>query len=167
MHRDGLKKALCQTRPVGGTEDKYHRDGSSVMFPWGSRGISGLPTSVPFAQMTQLALIFRQLPSRQLTCVSFTQGKWLQKWFYLCNITFEFWQQPIKAWLLWWLLKFSFKIGRPLCSCFPYHDDVEYSPICMYFFFPSRSFLTTYNKNIVHEYKIANKTNRLRFEIEI
>ena len=27
-------------------------------------------------------------------------------------------QQPIRAKLFWWLLNLSFKIGRPLCSCF-------------------------------------------------
>ena len=58
-----------------------HRDGSSMMFPLGSGG-AGLATSDPLAQMTQLALILRQLPSRQLNFVSFTQDKWLQKWFY-------------------------------------------------------------------------------------
>ena len=51
------------------------QDGSSVMIPLGSRGISGLVTSDPQAQMTQLALILRQLPSRQVTCVSFTQDQ--------------------------------------------------------------------------------------------
>ena len=51
------------------------RDGSSVMFPLGSRGVSDLVTSDPLAQMTKLALILRQLQSRQLTYVSFIQGK--------------------------------------------------------------------------------------------
>ena len=51
-----------------------HRDGSSVMFFFGFMGVSGLATSDPLAQMTQLALILLQLPSRQLTCAS-TQGE--------------------------------------------------------------------------------------------
>ena len=51
-----------------------HRDGSSVIFPLGSQGVSGLATSDPLTQMTQLALILFQLPSRQLTCTS-TQGE--------------------------------------------------------------------------------------------
>ena len=51
-----------------------HRDGSSVMFPLGSWGVSDLATSDPLTQMTQLALILLQLPSQQLTCTS-TQGE--------------------------------------------------------------------------------------------
>ena len=45
---------------------------SDVSF--GFMGGSGLATSDPLTQMTQLALILLQLPSRQLTC-AFTQGK--------------------------------------------------------------------------------------------
>ena len=51
-----------------------HRDGSSVMFPLGSWGVSGLATSEPLTQMTQLALILFQLSFRQLPCAS-TQGE--------------------------------------------------------------------------------------------
>ena len=51
-----------------------HRDWSSVMFPFGSWGVSGLATSDPLTQMTKLALILLQLPSRQLTCAP-TQGE--------------------------------------------------------------------------------------------
>ena len=41
----------------------------------------GLATSDPLAQMTQLALILLQPPSRQLNCSS-TQVKIRWKWFY-------------------------------------------------------------------------------------
>ena len=58
-----------------------HRDGSSVMFLLGSRGVSGLTTSDSLAQMTQLTLILLQLPSQQINCAS-TQDKWPQKWLY-------------------------------------------------------------------------------------
>ena len=51
-----------------------HRDGSSVMFLLRSWGVSGFATSDTLTQMTQLALMFLQLPSRQLTCAS-TQGE--------------------------------------------------------------------------------------------
>ena len=49
-------------------------NGSSVMFLLGSWGVSGLATSDPLTQMTQLALMLLQPPSRQLTYAS-TQGK--------------------------------------------------------------------------------------------
>ena len=52
-----------------------HRNGSSVMFPLGSWGVSGLATSDPLTQMTQLALILLQLPSRQLTGTSTQEEK--------------------------------------------------------------------------------------------
>ena len=53
------------------TSSLMHQDGSSAMFPLGSGGgVSGLATSNPLTQMTQLALILLQIPSRQLTCAS-------------------------------------------------------------------------------------------------
>ena len=90
-----------------------HRDGSSVMFTLGLRRVSGLATSDPFAQKTQLTKL-HIFHTRQMTA----------EMVLLLGITFKFWQQPIRAWLLWWLLKLSFKIGWPFCSCFPCRDDV-------------------------------------------
>ena len=84
----------------------------------GSRGVSGLATSDSLAQMTQLAVILRKLPFRQLNCTSSTQDKWQQKCLYPW-VSLLILQQPIRVRLLWWLLKLWFKIGRPLCSCFP------------------------------------------------
>ena len=117
-----------------------HRDGSSVMFPLDSWGVLGLTTSDPLAQMTQLALILLQLPSWQLNCTS-TQDKWPQKWLYPLLIL----QQPIRAKLFWWLLNLSFKIERPLYSCFS--DTMTslfsylFNPVCNLFFFFSFFFL--------------------------
>ena len=57
------------------------------------------------SQMTQLALILLQLPSRQLNCKS-TQDKWPQKWLYhfkFCNSQSEpgssndYWIFPLKS----------------------------------------------------------------------
>ena len=112
-----------------------HRDGSSVMFPLGSWVVSGPAISDPLAQMTQLALILLQLPSWQLKCAS-TQDKWPQKWHYPW-VSLLVLQQPIRAKLLWWLLNLSFKIGRPLCSCFP----VAMTSLFVYLFNPVCSFL--------------------------
>ena len=101
-----------------------HRDGSSVMFPLGSRGGVGscnirpphpndpvgidlTPTPIPAPKLR----IFR---TRQMTA----------EMVLFMGIPFKFWQQTVKAWLLWWLLKLFYKIGRPLCSCFPCRDDV-------------------------------------------
>ena len=54
---------------------------SDVSF--GIMGVSGLATSDPLTQMTQLALMLLQLPSRQLTCASTQEKKWQQKWLYI------------------------------------------------------------------------------------
>ena len=55
-----------------------------------------------------------------------------------------FLQQPIRAKLFWWLLNLSFKIGRPLCSCFPAAMTslfgYLFSPVCSLFLFPFHSF---------------------------
>ena len=90
-----------------------HRDGSSVMFPLDSWGISGLATSDPLTQMTQLALILLQLPSRQLTCAS-TQG---EKNDHRKGSIYNL-QQPIRAKLYWWLLNLSFKNREATLLCF-------------------------------------------------
>ena len=110
-----------------------HRDGLSAMFPLGSRGVSGLATSDAHAQMIQLALILLQLPSRQLTCLS-TQDKWPQKWLYPW-ISLLILQQPIRARLLWWLLNFSFKIGRPLPVSMTSLFGYLFNPVCSFFCF--------------------------------
>ena len=86
------------------TSSLKHRNGSSVMFPLGSQGVSGLATSDPLAQMTQQADNLR-IHTRQMTSEMA-----------LSPLIF---QQSIRARLLWWLLNLAFKIGRPLCSCFP------------------------------------------------
>ena len=89
------------------TSSLIHRDGSSGMFPMGSRGGGGsdLTTSDPLAQMTQLALILLQLPSWQLNCPS-TQDKWPQKWLYHFKFynsqselgsSDDFWIFPLKS----------------------------------------------------------------------
>ena len=86
-----------------------HWDGSSVMFPLGSWGVSDLATSDSLTQMTQLGLILPQLPSRQLTCAS-TQGEKndLRKGS-ISAFLYIILQQPIRAKLYWWLLNLSFK----------------------------------------------------------
>ena len=64
-----------------------------------------------------------QLPSWQLNCISFTQGKWLQKWLYFMGITFKFWQQPYLFEPLYFLLKIDIQFCKhpnqnstnPLC----------------------------------------------------
>ena len=73
----------------------------------------GLATLDPLTQMTQLALILLQLPSRQLTCASTHKKKKTTE-----MALYIILQQPIRAKLFWWLLNLSFKIGRPLYSCF-------------------------------------------------
>ena len=62
------------------------------MGPLGSWGVSGLATSDPLTQMTQLALMLLQLPSRHLICVS-TQEKKMTAEMALFIIL----QQPIRA----------------------------------------------------------------------
>ena len=154
-----------------------HQDGSSMMFPLGLQGVLGLATSDPLTQMTQLALILLQLPSRQLTCAS-TPDKWPRKWLDPW-VSLLILQQPIRAMLLWWLLNLSFKIVRPPCSCFLAAMTLFsylFNPVCkffpfsffLFFFFfffqnlPKKIFF-----NSVHKYKIEIKTNRLRYKIEI
>ena len=110
-----------------------NRDGSSVMFPLGSPsgfgscnirtpspndpfGIDLTPTSIPAAKL-------RVFHTRKMTAEIVL----------FMGITFKFWQQPIRAWLLWWLLRISFKIEKPLCSAtmtslFGY----LFNPICTY-----------------------------------
>ena len=128
------------------------RDGSSVRFPLGSRRISGLATLDPLAQMNKLALLLLQLPSHQLNCVSSTLDKWPQNWLYP-RVPLLILQQPIRARLLWWLLKLSFKIGRPHCSCFPAAMTSLFSylfnPVCI-FFLLCLSSPETYNKKILY-----------------
>ena len=137
-----------------------HRDGSSEMFPLGSRERGGweadLATPDPLAQMTQLALILLQLPSWQLTCVSSIQDKWLQKWLSPW-VSLLILQQPIRVRLLWWLLNLSFNTGRPLCSCFPATRTsffgYLFNPVCSFFSF---FFFQTYKKKKVIKKKIKN-----------
>ena len=84
--------------------------------------------------MTQLALILLQLPSRQLTCAS-TEEKKMTTEMALYIIL----QQLIRAKLFWWLLNLSFKIRRPLYSCFS--DTMTslfgylFTPLCISSFF--------------------------------
>ena len=92
-------------------------DVSFVFTGWGWWG-SGLATSDPLAQMTKLALILLQLQSRQLNCISSTLDKWPRKCLY-AGVSLLILQLQTRARLLWWLLKLSFKISGPLCSCFP------------------------------------------------
>ena len=87
-----------------------HWDGSSVMFPLGSQW-GGLATSDP---LTQLALILCQLPSQQVTWVSFTQGKWLQKWLYLWVSLLNFGNSQSELSFFDDCLSFPFKIGKTL-----------------------------------------------------
>ena len=129
--------------------------------------------------MTQLALILLQLSSQQLSCAS-TQNKWPQKWLHPW-VSLLILQQPIRARLLWWLLQLSFKIRRPLWSCYPAAMTslfgYLFNTVCRFFFPFSRFFCfsspDTYKKkrwnkkNYVHNYKSAIKTNRLRFKIEM
>ena len=74
------------------TSSLMQRDGSSVMSPLGSWGISGFATSDPLTQMTQLALILLQLPSRQLTCTSTQEKKMTTE-----MAPYIILQQPIRA----------------------------------------------------------------------
>ena len=112
-----------------------HRDGSSVMFPLGLWRVSGLATSDLLTRMTQLALILLQLPSRQLTCAS-TQG---EKKMTTEKALYIILQQPIRAKLFLWLLNLSFKIGRPLYSCFSAAMTsllgYLFTPVCISSFF--------------------------------
>ena len=71
------------------------RYGSSVMFPFGSQGVSGLATSDPLAQMTQLALILRQLTSRQLNYISHNTNDCRNSSIYGYHFKI-FFQQPIR-----------------------------------------------------------------------
>ena len=80
-----------------------HRDGSSVTFPLGSWGVSGLATSDPLTQITQSALMLLQLPSRQLTGASTQEKMTTEMALYIIL------QQPIRAKLFWWPLNLSFK----------------------------------------------------------
>ena len=94
-------------------------------------GIDLTPTPIPAAKL-------RIFHTRQMTAdMALYMG-----------ITFKFRQQPIRVCLLWWLLKLSFKIRRPLCSCFPCRDDVAICSIRYVVFSSSspRNFVTTYNK---------------------
>ena len=112
-----------------------HRDGSSVMFPLGSWGVLGLATSDPLTQMTQLALILLQLPSRQLTCAS-TQGQ--KKKMTTEKALYIILQKPIRAKLYWWLLNISFKNREATLLLLLCHNDVVIRLFVhsgMYFFF--------------------------------
>ena len=91
-----------------------HRDGSSGMFPLGSWGVSGLATSDPLTQMTQLALI---LPTTPISAANLRIRKWTKKKMITEKALYIILQQPIRAKLFRWLLNLSFKIERPLCSC--------------------------------------------------
>ena len=79
---------------------------SDVCFGFMAGG-SGHATSDPFAQMTQLALMLLQLPSRQLTCTSTQEKK--KKKMTTEKALYIILQQPIRAKLYWWLLNLFFK----------------------------------------------------------
>ena len=101
-----------------------HRDGSSMMFPLGSQGGgSGLATS-DLHPNDPIGIDLTPTPAPAAKQRIFHTKRMTAEMALSMGITFKFWQQPIRAWILWWLLKLSFKIGRPLCSCFPCRDDV-------------------------------------------
>ena len=104
------------------TSSLMHRDGSSVMFPLGSRrgggfgscnirpshpndpvGIDLTPTPIPAAKL--------RIHTRQMT--------WLYPWVSLLIL-----QQPIRAKLLWWLLNLSFKNRVATLFLLSSRDDV-------------------------------------------
>ena len=115
---------------------------SDVSF--GFMGVSGLATSEPLTQMTQLALILLQLPSRQLTCASTQREKKMttEKARYIIL------QQPIRAKLYWWLLNLSFKSREATLLCFfatmTSLFGYPFTPVCISFSPPP--FFYTYRK---------------------
>ena len=125
-------------------------------------GFQVLQHQTPVTQMTWLALILLQLPSRLQKCVSSTQDKWPQKWLYPW-VSLLILQQPIRAKLFWWLLNLSFKIGRPHYSCFSATMTslfgYLFTPVCIpsFFFLFSFFFKLTKKRKSVHKYKIAIK----------
>ena len=72
-------------------------------------------------------------------------------------------QQPIRAKLFWWLLNLSFKIGRPLYSCFfatmTSLFGYLFTPVCIssFFFIFLPPFFYTYRKKIKW-----NKKNKMK-----
>ena len=137
-----------------------HRDGSSVMFPLDSRGVSGLSTSDTLAKMTHLPLILRQLPFRQLNCVFFTQGKWLQKWLYLWESLLNFGNSQSELDYFDDCWSFPLKLGSHFALVFPaamtslfgylFNSVCNFSP-------PLRNFVTTYNKILYMNIKLRLK----------
>ena len=75
-----------QIRWNGVIEINLLKAGTSTL----AKPFSGFATSDPLTQMTQLALILRQLLSRQLNFVSFTQDKWLD-YYFLTLLLFLIW----------------------------------------------------------------------------
>ena len=124
-----------------------HRDGSSVMFPLGSGGC--LATSDPLAQMTQLALILCQLPFWQLNCVSFTQGKWLQKWLYLWVSLLNFGNSQSELGFFDDCWSFPLKLGGHFALVFPAAMTslfgYLFNPVCFSFVFFLSSLKLRYN----------------------
>ena len=143
-----------------------HRDGSSVMFPLGSWGVSGLATSDPTTYPNDpvgIDLTPTTIPAANLRIDTRKKKMTTEMALYIIL------QQPIRAKLYWWLLSLSFKNREATLLLLFGHNDVIIRLFVhsgMYFFLfpppPPPFFLLTEKKN----FKIRIKNLYIKIAIK-